>query len=98
MIFHLAVLQIQRGDKMKYYNTIPEEQETIINIHYYNKVLYLYSSRKSVIQRLIRKLGEPSKYDYINKAISGASWNIKFDNKKLITSILSRPLLIGNIK
>jgi hypothetical protein len=37
---------------MKYYNTIPEEQETVINIDYYERELIIYSSRKSVIQRL----------------------------------------------
>ena len=83
---------------MKYYNTIPEEQETTINIDYYKKRLILYSSRKPVIQRLIRKLGEPNKIYYLKKEVSGASWIIKFENKKIITKVLSRPLLIGNIK
>ena len=83
---------------MKFYNTIPEEQETIININYYDKELHIYSSRKAVIQRLNTKLGKPTNIDYINKALTGASWNIPFADKKKITIALSKPLLIGQIK
>lgn len=83
---------------MKYYNTLPEEQETIINIDYFARVLHIYSSRKSVIQRLYIKLGEPNKTDYINKHIASASWNIPFADKKRINIALSRPLLIAQMK
>ena len=83
---------------MKYYNTIPEEQETVINIDYFARVLHIYSSRKAVIQRLCDKLGEPNKLNYINKSLTGANWNIKFEDKKRINIALSRPLLIGQIK
>lgn len=83
---------------MKFYNTIPEEQETLINIDYYEKALNIYSSRKSVIQRLYAKLGEPTKIDYINNLITGASWKIKFADKKKITIALSRPILIAQMK
>lgn len=83
---------------MKYYNTIPEEQETIINIDYFERTLNIYSSRKSVIQRLYSKLGEPYQSDYINNTLTGANWKIKFEEKKKITIALSKPLLIGQMK
>ena len=83
---------------MKFYNTISEEQETIINLDYYAKELHIYSSRKAVIQRLYIKLGEPTKTDYINKALTGANWKIPFADKKKITIALSRPLLIAQMK
>lgn len=83
---------------MKYYNTMPEEQETIINIDYFARKLQIYSSRKSVIQRLYKKLGEPNKSDYIKKSLTGASWNIDFEDKKKITIALSKPLLIAQMK
>ena len=83
---------------MKFYNTIPEEQETLINIDYFDKVLNIFSSRKSVIQRLCAKLGEPSKMDYINNSITGASWKINFEDKKKINIALSRPTIIGQMK
>ena len=83
---------------MKYYNTIPEEKETIINIDYFDHKLNIYSNRKSVIQRLYKKLGEPNNTDYIAGAITGASWKIPFADKKKIIVALSRPLLIGQMK
>lgn len=83
---------------MKYYNTIPEEQETIINIDYFERTLNIYSSRKSVIQRLYNKLGEPYQSDYINNALTGAKWKIKFEEKNKMTIALSKPLLIGQMK
>lgn len=83
---------------MKFYNTSIEEQETQINLDYYSKTLNVYSSRKSVIQRLYTKLGEPTREYYINKALTGASWNIPFSDKKKINIALSRPLLIAQMK
>lgn len=83
---------------MKYYNTIPEEQETQINIDYFERTLNIYSSRKAVIQRLYTKLGEPTKTDYINNSITGAIWNIPFADKKKTTIALSRPILIAQMK
>ena len=83
---------------MKNYNTIPEEQETIINLDYYNKELHIYSSRKAVIQRLYARLGEPTKTNNIKTALTGASWNIPFSEKKRINVALSRPLLIAQMK
>ena len=35
-----------------------DEQETIINVDYYEKTMTLYTSRKSVAQRLKKKVGE----------------------------------------
>lgn len=83
---------------MKYYNTIPEEQETIINIDYYARVLNIYSSRKTIIQRLYAKLGEPNKTDYIKRELTGASWSIPFSDKKRVNIALSRPTIIGQLR
>jgi hypothetical protein len=83
---------------MKYYNTIPEEQETVINIDYYERELIIYSSRKSVIQRLYDKLGEPTETDFVKNALTGATWKIKFRDKRRISIALSRPVLIAQIR
>lgn len=83
---------------MKFYSTSIEEQETVINIDYCSKLLRIYSSRKSVIQRLYDKLGDPTREYYINKALTGASWNIPFKDKKRISIALSKPTLIGQMK
>lgn len=82
----------------KFYNIDYEEQETIININYCKKEICLYTSRKAVYERIIKKIGEPTKKYYTDKRISGANWTIPFENKKSITTILSRPTLIGNMK
>lgn len=82
----------------KFYNTDYEEQETIVNIDYYNKAVLLYTSRRAVYERIVKKIGEPTKKYYTDKKINGANWIILFENKKEITSILSRPTLIGNMK
>lgn len=81
----------------KYYDTIPEEQETIISIDYGNSEVNCYCSRKLQIERLIEKLGEPTKIYYVKKKISGVSWVIPFTDKKRITALLSRPILIGQM-
>lgn len=82
----------------KFYNTILEEQETIINIDYYEGFLELYTSRKAIFERIEKKIGIANKIDYTNGLISGGRWKIPFSDKKKLTSLLSRPLLIGNIK
>lgn len=84
--------------KEKFYNTDYEEQETNINIDYSNSEVSIYTSRKSVYLRLLDKLGTPKEIFYTDKKISGALWKISFWDKKIVSSALSRPLLIGNIK
>lgn len=80
----------------KFYNTLAEEQETIINIDYSECVVIIYTSQKSVYQRLVKKLGQP-KHTYFTKAkISGAFWSLPFEQKMNITQILSRPTLVEN--
>ena len=83
---------------MKFYNTSIEEQETTINIDYYAKTLVIHSSRKAIIQRLYNKLGEPTKTHFINQALTCASWEINFADKKRMAIALSKPLLIGQMK
>lgn len=84
--------------KNKFYNTEYEEQESLINIDYCKKQLCLYTNRKAVYDRIIKKLGNPTIKYYTDKKISSAIWYIPFKSKKDITSILSRPILIGNMK
>lgn len=83
---------------MKLYNTDFEEQETIVHIDYARSQIYLYSCRKTVIKKLKDKLGEPNKAYIIRDQVSGASWTLSFEDKRKITSVLSRPTLIGSVK
>ena len=85
-------------DKVKFFNTIFEEQETIINIDYSRSEISIYTCRNAVYLRLLHKLGEPNEKAYIKNQLCGARWIISFKDKKIITSILSRALLIGKVK
>ena len=44
-----------------FYNTDLTEQETTINIDYSTSNVNIYTSRKSIYKRLIKKIGEPRK-------------------------------------
>lgn len=83
---------------MKFFNTNYEEQETQINIDYCNSELDIYTSRKMTFNRLEKKIGKPNQIYYTEKKVSGGRWKIPFSDKKRLTTILSRPLLIGSIK
>ena len=82
----------------KFCNTIPEEQETIINIDYSNKEVLVYTSQSSIYKRITDKIGQPTYVYYLSKQISGGKWIIPFKDKKRITQVLSRPILIGQRK
>ncbi len=85
-------------EKQKFLNTIFKEQETIINIDYSKSEVSIYTCRNAVYSRLLHKLGEPNEKSYIKNQLCGARWNISFKDRKIITSILSRALLIGKVK
>lgn len=81
--------------KIKFYKTNIEEQETLINIDYYGKEIIVYTSNRDILIKIKNKIGEPSRVFTVSGQISGAEWRIPFYDKRTITSILSRPLLIG---
>lgn len=80
----------------QYANTTIDEQETIINIDYGKSLVHIYTSQRTVYQRLVKKLGTPTKIGYIKNKIVSGTWLIPFVQKKSITQILSRPTLIGD--
>ena len=81
----------------RFYNTSPDEQETIINVDYGKREVHCYTSRYAVYDRLLAKLGEPTKTFYTDKKISGASWSIPFSDKKVLATIFSRPTIVGSL-
>jgi len=80
-----------------FYLTDLKEQETVVNIDYYERIIFVYTCRKSVAERLKKKIGEPTKVYCINNQISGVRYEIPFNKRREISQILSRPLLIGNM-
>ena len=82
----------------EFLNNSFEEQETIINILYAESVVSFYTSRKITYKRLYKKLGKPNVVYYTGDSITGARWDVPFCEKKKISSVFSRALLIGNVK
>lgn len=82
----------------KFFNTDIEEQETLIHVDYFSKIITLYTSSELIYSRYLEKLGEPSKIYYIKNKISGASWKVPFDDKKRSGYIFSRPSIVGKKK
>ena len=88
-------MESKNKQTINFYKTSLEEQESLINIDYYGKEVIVYTSKKSIFIRIKNKIGEPSRIFNVKGQISGAEWRIPFKEKKKITSILSRHLLIG---
>ena len=74
-----------------------DEQECLINVDYYEKKITVYTTRKSVGVRLIRKLGEPTKvYEHEGK-ISAVEYTRNLFDKD-VAKFFSKMLIIGNFK
>ena len=80
---------------MRYYGTLPEDQETTINILYDVEKLSIYSSNPKLIKSLSEKIGRPTKKFVKSKTYySGASWEIDFSDKEKLNMIFSDTILI----
>ena len=82
---------------MNWEGTPLDEQETIINVDYYEKKITVYTSRKSVGVRMIRKLGEPTKiYEHDGK-ISAVEYTRNLFDKD-VAKFFSKMLIIGGFR
>ena len=82
---------------MKWEGTPLDEQETIINVDYYERKITVYTSRKSVGIRLQRKLGDPTKvYEYEGK-ISAVEYTRNLFDKD-VAKFFSKMLIIGSFR
>lgn len=80
---------------MKYFETLLEEQETLINVLYDEHKIRVYSNRIEVIKNLTKAIGKPTKRYKKNKTYwSGATWEIDFNDFEKIGTILNRDLVI----
>lgn len=82
---------------MEWYNCPREEQETTINIDYYERTLTLYTCRKSVADKLKRKVGEPTKVYYTENKISAVEYIVKLSDINLRT-FLSVSVIVGGFR
>ena len=80
---------------MEFNNNLLEEQETTILIMYSTKEVICYTARKATYKRLLKKLGEPTDCDYRKGKITGATWNIPFEDKKKLKAVFSSTTIIG---
>lgn len=82
------------GDKPKWRINPREEQETMLNIDYCDKTISVYTSRKSVGERLYKKLGEPTRTETQNGLISSVTYERSLFDKD-VSKFFSKMLLIG---
>ncbi len=74
-----------------------DEQETVINIDYFEKTIEVYTSRKQVGVRLFKKFGEPTKKYENDGRIYAVSYKRNlFDND--VAKFFSKMLLIGSFR
>lgn len=74
-----------------------DEQETIINVDYYEKSISVYTSRKAVAERLKRKIGAPDYVDKIEGKISGVTYKMPLHDKR-VKQFLSISNIIGGFR
>jgi hypothetical protein len=74
-----------------------DEQETILNIDYYEKKINIYTSRKSVGVRLKRKIGEPTKIHKMDNKICAVEYTRNLHDKD-VAKFFSKMLLIGSFR
>ena len=74
-----------------------DEQETIINIDYYEKTINVYTSRKQVGERLKKKIGEPTDKYISNNKIYAVNYKRNLFDKD-VAKFLSKMLLIGSFR
>lgn len=70
------------------------EQETMMNIDYYDKTISIYTSRKQVGERLYKKFGEPTYSDTQNGLTSSVTYVRNLFDKD-VSKFFSKMLLIG---
>lgn len=76
--------------KYKIEKTMTDEKESIIHIDNYYKTITLYTSDSKILNRMIKKIGEPTKvYPPVGKEenhkyilISGLEWKFKYEENK----------------
>lgn len=79
---------------MKFYSTPKDEQETIINIDPFNKMVTLYSTKEHTYKKLKKYLGEPNHFEYMNGLPCSFEYKLSFDDDNL-KKIFSITTLIG---
>lgn len=80
---------------MEWYAVPREEQETIVNIDYEERTLNLYTTRKSVANKLLKRVGEPSEIETIDGKICSVSYKRKLWDKDIRCFLSVGTLICG---
>lgn len=80
-----------------WYQVPREEQETIFNVDYYARELMVYTTRMSVANKLLKRVGEPTKVYKTNGKISGVEYRVKLTDKN-IRSFFSVSNIVGGFR
>lgn len=74
-----------------------DEQETLINVDYCDKQITIYTNRKATGNRLMKKIGKPTKIDFHNGSISGITYKRNLFDKD-VAKFFSKTLIIGTFR
>ncbi len=84
--------------KEKFCPTCNEEAETHIWVDFYSGQVIVETNRKATYHKLLNKLGEPNKKQYVKEKFVGAIWKANFEDKEKVRQILSKTNIIGQAK
>ena len=84
--------------KEKFCPTSNEEAETHIWADSYSGQVIVETNKKATYDRLLKKLGEPNKKQYVKEKLVGAIWKADFEDKEKVRQILSKTNIIGQAK
>lgn len=84
--------------KEKFCPTSNEEAETHIWADSYSGQVIVETNKQATYDRLLKKLGEPNKKQYVKEKLVGAIWKADFEDKEKVRQILSKTNIIGQAK
>ena len=68
---------------------ITEEKESILNFDDFAEILHCYTRNQATGNKIKKKIGEPTKTDYIKGQIFSMTWDIPFSDRERIRQVLS---------
>ena len=68
---------------------ITEEKESILNFDDFAEILHSYTRNQATGNKIKKKIGEPTKTDYIKGQIFSMTWDIPFSDRERIRQVLS---------
>lgn len=83
---------------MKWNNIPREEQETIINFDYLKKTINLYTTRYAVGNKLIKRVGQPTKINYTDNKVDGVQYQISMNDSRVRKLLSITALIIRDTK